>query len=162
VGIRNTKREDGNRTNTSIPRLGKYIPCACRFISHRTWSYPIIANNRRIRPSYSICWQKTVRIRAELQYHREKRIRYRICTSKVQTLLIGKTFQDVYRPFSSQIPHQQANVGGGRIYIWLLLFQELDFELIVKRGKLNVGPDHLSTITNGEEPMNIEEKFPDA
>jgi hypothetical protein len=26
---------------------------------------------------------------------------------------------------------------------------------------MNVGPDHLSRITNGEEPNNLEEKFPD-
>jgi hypothetical protein len=51
---------------------------------------------------------------------------------------------------------------GGRIYRWLLLFQEFDFEVIVELGKLNVGPDHLSRITNGEEPTNLEEIFPDA
>jgi hypothetical protein len=51
---------------------------------------------------------------------------------------------------------------GGRICRWLLLFQEYDFEIIVKPGKLNAGPDHLSRITNGEEPKNLEENFPDA
>jgi hypothetical protein len=35
---------------------------------------------------------------------------------------------------------------GGRIYIWMLLFQEYDFEVIVKLGKLKVGLDHLSHI----------------
>jgi hypothetical protein len=34
--------------------------------------------------------------------------------------------------------------------------------VIVKRGKLNARPDHLSRITNGEEPMNLEDNFPDA
>jgi hypothetical protein len=42
------------------------------------------------------------------------------------------------------------------------LFQEFDFEVIVKLGKLNLGPDHMSRINNGEEPMNLEENFPDA
>jgi hypothetical protein len=51
---------------------------------------------------------------------------------------------------------------GGRIYRWLLLFQEYNFEIIVKLGKLNAGPDHLSRITNGEEPKNLEENFHDA
>jgi hypothetical protein len=51
---------------------------------------------------------------------------------------------------------------GGRICGWLLLFQEFDFEVIVKPGKLNVGPDHLSRVTNGEEPTNLEDNFPDA
>jgi hypothetical protein len=43
---------------------------------------------------------------------------------------------------------------------WLLLFQEFDFEVIVKPGKLNAGPDHLSKITNREEPTNLEDNFP--
>jgi hypothetical protein len=34
--------------------------------------------------------------------------------------------------------------------------------VIAKLGKLNAGPDHLSRITNGEKPMNLEENFPDA
>ena len=41
---------------------------------------------------------------------------------------------------------------GGNICTWLLLFQEFDFEVIVKLGRLNVGPDHLSQIESGEEP----------
>jgi hypothetical protein len=51
---------------------------------------------------------------------------------------------------------------GGRIYRWLLLFQEFYFEVIVKPRKLNAGHDHLSRVTNGEEPTNLEDKFPDA
>ena len=46
---------------------------------------------------------------------------------------------------------------GGRIYRWLLLFQEYDFEIIVKPRRLNAGPDHLSWIDSREEPSN----FPD-
>jgi hypothetical protein len=48
---------------------------------------------------------------------------------------------------------------GGRICRWLLLFQEFDFEVVVKPGRLNVGPDHLSRITNGEEPSSLEDNF---
>jgi hypothetical protein len=49
---------------------------------------------------------------------------------------------------------------GGRICRWLLLFQEFNFEVIVKPGKLNAGPDHLSRVTNGEEPTKLEDNFP--
>jgi hypothetical protein len=42
------------------------------------------------------------------------------------------------------------------------LFQDFDFEVVVNPGRLNAGPDHLSRITNGEEPGNSEEKLPDA
>jgi hypothetical protein len=51
---------------------------------------------------------------------------------------------------------------GGRICRWLLLFQEYDFEIIVKPGRLNVGPNHLSRIETGEEPTNVEDNLPDA
>jgi hypothetical protein len=51
---------------------------------------------------------------------------------------------------------------GGRICRWLLLFQEFDFEVIVKPGKLNAGADHLSRVTNGKEPTNLEDNFPDS
>ena len=50
---------------------------------------------------------------------------------------------------------------GGEICRWILLFQEFDFEIIVKPGRLNGGPDHLSKIEMGEEPTNIEDGLPD-
>jgi hypothetical protein len=42
-----------------------------------------------------------------------------------------------------------------------LLFQEFDFEVVVKHGRLNARPDHLSRITNAEEPRNLEDNFLD-
>ena len=51
---------------------------------------------------------------------------------------------------------------GGRICRWLLLFQEYDFEIIVKLGRLNLGPDHLSRLESGEEPISLDEGLPDA
>lgn len=50
----------------------------------------------------------------------------------------------------------------GKICIWLLLFQEYYFEVIVKPNCLNVGLDHLSQIENGDEPTSLEEGLPDA
>ena len=50
---------------------------------------------------------------------------------------------------------------GGKICRCLLLFQEYDFEVIVKLGRLNVGLDHLSRIETREEPTNLEEGLPD-
>ena len=44
----------------------------------------------------------------------------------------------------------------------LLLFQEFDFEVVVRLGKLNVEPDHLSRIDTGEEPIGVEDDLPDA
>ena len=49
---------------------------------------------------------------------------------------------------------------GGKVCIWLLLFQEYAFEIIVKPRRLNVGPDQLSRIENWEEPTTLEEGLP--
>ena len=49
---------------------------------------------------------------------------------------------------------------GGKICRWLLLFQEYDFEIIVKPGRLNVGPDNLSKLESGEEPISLEDCLP--
>ena len=51
---------------------------------------------------------------------------------------------------------------GGKICHWLLLFQEFDFEIIMKQGFLNAGPNHLSCIETGEEPTNIDDGLSDA
>jgi hypothetical protein len=45
---------------------------------------------------------------------------------------------------------------------WLLLFQEYDFEIIVKPRRLNVGPDHLSRLELGEEPTSLLDSLLDA
>ena len=50
---------------------------------------------------------------------------------------------------------------GGKIFRWLILFQEFDFEIIVKSGRLNSIPDHFSRIEMGEEPTNIVDGLPD-
>jgi hypothetical protein len=51
---------------------------------------------------------------------------------------------------------------GGRICRWLLLFQEYDFEIIVKPGRMKKGPDHLSRLEHGEEPTSLEDAILDA
>jgi hypothetical protein len=51
---------------------------------------------------------------------------------------------------------------GGRICRWFLLFQEYDFEIVVKPGRMNKGPDHLSRLEHGEEPTKFEDTLLDA
>jgi hypothetical protein len=74
--------------------------------------------------------------------------------------LLGKHFK-MFRDHSTPKYLVKNPVLGGRIYRWLLLFQEFDFEVIIKPGKFNAGPDHLSRVTNEEEPMNLEDNFSD-
>jgi len=51
---------------------------------------------------------------------------------------------------------------GGRICRWIFLFQEYDFEIIVKPGRMNKGPDHLLRLEHGEEPTSLEDTMSDA
>jgi len=51
---------------------------------------------------------------------------------------------------------------GGRICIWLFLFQEYDFEIIVNLGRMNKGPNHLSRLEHGEELTSLEDVLSDA
>ena len=44
----------------------------------------------------------------------------------------------------------------------MLLFQEFDFKIVVKPGRLNAGLDHLSHVENGKELTNIDDGLPDA
>lgn len=44
----------------------------------------------------------------------------------------------------------------------MLLFQEYQFEVVVKPGRLNAGRDHLSQIETSEEPTNLEEGLQNA
>jgi len=44
----------------------------------------------------------------------------------------------------------------------LLLFQEFTFEVVVKLGRLNVGPDHLSHLDTWENDGAIDDRLPDA
>jgi hypothetical protein len=49
---------------------------------------------------------------------------------------------------------------GGRICKWLMLFLEYDFEIIVKPGRMNKGPEHLSKLEHGEESTSLENALP--
>ena len=51
---------------------------------------------------------------------------------------------------------------GGNICCWLLLFQEFDFEIVVKPGRLNTEPDHLLRLETWEEMTNLEDALLDA
>jgi hypothetical protein len=80
---------------------------------------------------------------------------------KFKNYLLGKKFK-MFIDHSSLKYIVNNTMLGGRICRHLFLFQEFDFEVIVKPGKLNAGINHLSRVTNGEEPTNLEENFLDA
>jgi hypothetical protein len=80
---------------------------------------------------------------------------------KFRNYLLGKHF-DIFIDHSTLKYLVNNPKLGGRIYRWLLLFQEFDFEVIVKLGNLTAVTHHLSRVTNGEEPTNLEDNFPDA
>ena len=80
---------------------------------------------------------------------------------KFRHYLLGSHFKMFTDHFSLKYLVNKPMLGG-RICRWLILFQEYDFEIIVKPGKLNLGPDHLSRLELGEEPTSLDEGLPDA
>lgn len=46
--------------------------------------------------------------------------------------------------------------------IWLLYFQEYDFQVVVKPRRLNLGPHHLPHLNSCEEEEILEENLPNA
>ena len=112
--------------------------------------YPIIYNSRKLN-------------KAERNY------------STIEREALGMVFSlQKYRhyllanPFIFYIDHQALKylinkpLHHGRICRWILLFQEFKFEVVVRPGKLNGSPDHLSRIDTGEEPTRVEDDLPDA
>jgi hypothetical protein len=80
---------------------------------------------------------------------------------KFQHYLLGGHFKKF--TYHSALKYLVKNpVLGGRICKWLLLFQEYDFEIVAKQGRMNKGPDHLSRLEHGEEPNSLEDILPDA
>jgi hypothetical protein len=64
---------------------------------------------------------------------------------KFRHYLLGSHFK-MYTDHSTLRYLVNNTILGGRICRWLLLFQEYDFEVIIKPRKLNAGLDHLSRI----------------
>jgi hypothetical protein len=49
----------------------------------------------------------------------------------------------------------------GRICKWLLLFQEFSFEVVLKLGRCNVGPNNLSRLESWESGGAVDDQCPD-
>jgi hypothetical protein len=79
---------------------------------------------------------------------------------KFQQYLLGGHFK-MFTDHSALKYLVNKLVLGGRICRWLLLFQEYDFEIVVKLGRMNKGPDHLSRLEHGEEPTSLEDTLTD-
>jgi hypothetical protein len=78
---------------------------------------------------------------------------------KFRHYLLGGHFKNFTEHFALKYLVNKP-ILGGRICRWLLLFQEYDFEIIVKPGRMNNGPDHLSRLEHGEEPTSLEDTLP--
>jgi hypothetical protein len=48
----------------------------------------------------------------------------------------------------------------GKFFRWLLLFQEFEFEVVVRPGKKNVILDHLSRLETREDLTRIDDELP--
>jgi hypothetical protein len=75
---------------------------------------------------------------------------------KFQHYLLGGHFK-IFTDHSALKYLVNKPVLGGIICRWLLLFQDYDFEIVVKLGRMNKGPNHLCRLEHGEEPTSLED-----
>jgi hypothetical protein len=78
---------------------------------------------------------------------------------KFKHYLLGSHFKMYTRKYALRYLVNKP-VFGGRICRWVLLFQEYDFEVIVKPRKMNAGLDHLSRILTREDIGNLDNSLP--
>jgi hypothetical protein len=153
--------EDGYCVDFSVSGLEKIISCACGCICDRIRRsidttmiiciyHPITFGRKKLSGSKQN-YNTTEGEGLVMVYPLQKYIKY----------MLGKHLE-MSTEHSSLTYLINKPVLGGRICRWLLLFQEFNFEVVMNPGRLNVGPYHLSRITNGEEPINLEDNFPDA
>jgi len=100
--------------------------------------------------------------KAEKNYSMNKRegLAMVYALQKFRNYLLGGDFK-IYTNHSTLKYLVNKPVLRGKICRWFLLFQEYEFEVIVKPGRLNVGPNHMLRIKTREEPNNLEEGLPD-
>ena len=73
---------------------------------------------------------------------KHKRLAMVYALQKFRHYLLGGLFK-MYMDHSTLKYLVNKPVSGGRIYIWLLLFQDYDFEVTVNPGWLNMGHEDL-------------------
>ena len=157
--IRNTKNEVSRSTHSKIPKLVDQIPCTHRRIRHGNRA--ILTQPGDDGMDYLIIYSSRKLNKAKRNY------------STIEREALGMFFalQKYWHyllanPFIFYTDHQALKylvnkpLNLGRICRWLLLFQEFKFEVIVRLGKLNVRPDHLSRIDIGEELTGVKDDLP--
>jgi hypothetical protein len=160
-GVGHLKEKTSDCTDFDLSILEQRVPCTCRCIIHSIGhilsqpgegdiDHPISFESRKLsitEKNYTTTEQEGLAMVYALQ--------------KFRHYLLGSHFK-MYTDHSSLKYLVNKPVLGGRICRWLLLFQEYDFEVVVKPRKLNAGPDHLSHILSGEDAGNLDDNFLDA
>ena len=78
----------------------------------------------------------------------------------LQHYLLGGHFKMfTYHSYLKYLVNMQGL--GRKICQWLLHFQEFDFEIIVKLGRMNARPDRLSRLELWKESTNLDYNLPD-
>jgi hypothetical protein len=159
--LRHTETKDGDCAHFGLSRLEQGVSCACDASSialgvvlaqpgEGDIDHPLAFASRKLSTT-EINYTTTEREGLAMVYALQKFHHY----------LLGGHFK-MFTDHSALKYLVNKPVLGGRICRWLLLFQEYDFEIIVKPGRMNKGPDHLSRLEHGEEPTSLEDTLSDA
>ena len=104
---------------------------------------------KRNRPYNCVCKSQAAYNRDELNKNQKRRIGDDVCITKFCHYLLGGNLK-MFSDHSALKYLVNKPVLGLNICRWLLLSQEFDFDIIVKLGRLNPRPDHISRIELGK------------
>ena len=158
---RYSEAENGHNIDISFSILGEGVPCPFQcFIGHIRSDFDS-TKGRSNRPPNCIYNQNFYTMERKYTMTEREGLAMVYTLQKVCHYLLGGHFK-MFIDHSTLKYLVNKHVLEGNIFRWLLLFQEFNFEVIVKLGRLNAGPDHLSRIEIGEEPSNKEDVLPNA
>jgi hypothetical protein len=154
--LRHTETKNGYCAYSGFPRLEQGVSCACQCIFYCLRSS--VSTTREGDIDHPLAFASRKLSTTEINYTTTERegLAMVYALQKFHHYLLGGHFK-MFTDHSTLKYLVNKLVLGGRICIWILLFQEYDFEIVVKPGRMNKGPDHLSRLEHGEEPTSLED-----
>lgn len=159
VKFRHPEGENGYIVDTCISRLEASVSCTCRCFFHSIGTYflreggldhSITFASKQL--SSAKCNYTTIEIEGLAMVYALQKFRH---------YLLGAHFK-MFTDHSALKYLGNKPMLGGKICRCLLLFQEYGFDIIVKLGRLNARPNHLSRLESREEPKSLEDHLPNA
>lgn len=99
--------------------------------------------------------------KAELFDNKRRSVSYDLRLTKISALLTSKSIHIFHKPSSSQVSSKQTRPPRQNMLMATIAL-EFDFNIVVRPGKKNIGPDHRSQLKTREDPTRIDDDLRNA